>query len=155
MSNPLRYYTAHIKSDDGILDELELRYGSYFQLMIARDKWFLLNSIGISLCVEAPGQTSNEVIALGARLQTLDASTRKAIIKFLIDQLIPPPPVLPEFSFCYLVMAYSLMSDELTKYKVDTTAFDLRRSFFDQGEQKFKQMSPNELEAFLQQNYPI
>ena len=152
MSNPLRYYTAHIKSDDGILDELELRYGSYFELMIDRDKWFLLNSIGISLCVEAPGQTSNEVIALGARLQTLNASTREAIIKFLIDQLIPP--VLPEPSFSYFVIAYALMSEELTKYKVDTTAQDLRHSFFDQGEQKFKQMSPNELEAFLQQNYP-
>ena len=151
MSNPLRDYTAHTP-DDGILDELELRYGSHFELMIARDKWFLLNSIGISLCVEAPGQTSNEVIALGARLQTLDASTREAIIKFLIDQL--TPPVLDEL-FSYFVMAYHLMSEELTKYKFDTTAQDLRRSFFDQGKQKFKQMSPNELEAFLQQNYPI
>lgn len=85
--NPIRYYTAHTPGDDTLLNDLELRYGSYFQFMNARDKFFLLNTIAMSLSVEAAGETSNQVIALNLKLQALDFNTRVSLIKFLADQL--------------------------------------------------------------------
>lgn len=54
----------------------------------------------------------------------------------------------------YFVIAYVLMSEELALVNGDTS-LNLRKQFFNQGVKHFEEMSPQELEAFLKEKYPL
>ncbi|BAZ54192.1 hypothetical protein NIES4103_68770 (plasmid) [Nostoc sp. NIES-4103] len=87
MGKPLGYYTNHTPGDGTLLDDLEKEFGSCFENMSKGDKFYLINSLAISLCGEAAGTISNRAIAVGVQLMPVPASTKQDLIRFLIDQV--------------------------------------------------------------------
>ncbi|MBH8564718.1 hypothetical protein I8748_21455 [Nostoc sp. CENA67] len=86
MGKPLGYYTNHTPGDDTLLGDLEKEFGSHFENMSKRDKFYLINSLALSLCGEAAG-ISNRAIAVGVQLMPMPTSTKQDLIRFLIDQV--------------------------------------------------------------------
>lgn len=87
MGKPLGYYTNHTPGDGTLLDDLEKEFGSCFENMTNRDKFYLMNSLAISLCTQTEGKISDRVIAVALRLGSMPASTKQDLIRFLIDQV--------------------------------------------------------------------
>ncbi|MBH8564997.1 hypothetical protein I8748_22905 [Nostoc sp. CENA67] len=86
MGEPLGYHTNHTPGDGTLLDDLEKEFGSHFENMSEGDKFYLINSLAISLCGEA-GHISNRAIAVGVQLMPMPTSTKQDLIRFLIDQV--------------------------------------------------------------------
>lgn len=83
MTKPIGYYT----DVTSYLGEMQITYGSRFELMTKREKLFLITAIAAHLnCLES-GVMRNEMFAIRAQVNELPINEQEALLEALIAQI--------------------------------------------------------------------
>ena len=88
MSKPLGYYTSYTPGDRSFLDQLQETYGSKFEVLSKREKFFLIESIASNLGDSLEELPRDEIYQLQLSINTnLSESDKAGLIEALINQL--------------------------------------------------------------------
>lgn len=75
-------------NDGSLLESLQERYGSTFELMTRREKLFLISAIAIQLCDQSPGSCREEIYTVGHQINSsLPQADREGLVEALINQV--------------------------------------------------------------------
>lgn len=86
MSKPIGHFTSYTPNDGSLLDSLQEKYGSTFELITEREKLFLISAIAIQLCDQAPGRCRDEIYVVGHQVNT-SLPDREGLLEALINQV--------------------------------------------------------------------
>ena len=88
MSKSIGFFTSYTPGDGSLLESLQEEYGSTFELMTQREKLFLISSIAIQSCDQAPGRCRDEIYVVGYQINSsLPQADREGLIEALINQV--------------------------------------------------------------------
>ncbi|MEH2128320.1 hypothetical protein [Nostoc sp.] len=88
MSKPIGHFTSYTINDGSLLESLQERYGSTFELMSRREKLFLISAIAIQLCDQSPGRCREEIYTVGHQINSsVPLSDKEGLIEGLINQV--------------------------------------------------------------------
>ena len=88
MSKPIGHFTSYTLNDGSLLDSLQEEYGSSFEKMTKREKLFLISSIAMQSCDQAPGRCRDEIYVVGYQINSsLTQADREGLLDALINQV--------------------------------------------------------------------
>ncbi|MEH2210838.1 hypothetical protein [Nostoc sp.] len=88
MSKPIGYFTSYTINDGSLLESLQEQYGTTFELITQREKFFLISALAAQLCDQAPGRCRDEIYVVGDQANSsLPVGDREGLIEALINQV--------------------------------------------------------------------
>ncbi|MEH2140346.1 hypothetical protein [Nostoc sp.] len=88
MSKPIGHYTSYTINDGSLLESLQEKYGSTFELMTRREKLFLISAVAAQLCDQAPGRCRDEIYTVGHQIKSsLPLYDREGLVEALTNQI--------------------------------------------------------------------
>lgn len=88
MSKPVGHFTNYTPNDGSLLDSFVEEYGSGFEGMSKREKFFLISAMASQLCDQAPGRCRDEIYVVGHQANSsLPLADREGLLEALINQI--------------------------------------------------------------------